>query len=229
MTWAEAAVFVGVALYEVAAPTPTPTRTRASAPGTTPTAASRAGPTFCAEWILQTKEGYERLTLFADRTLVWKTSRDGKEDTRRKTIPADETDFYCQYFARDEFFALPADLRSGMTGSSVVQSRVWLTRPDGSRKAIRFDEFSSFSTESVALKASLLGLRNLFTERLAPATSFTAEALKPGTLLRRFDGVTFRVRRVIPEKKVVELEDVTNPISFFLRLSDLRTQFAAPE
>ena len=95
MTWAEAAVSVGVALYEAAAPT------------LTPTAASRAGPTFCAEWILQTKEGYERLTLFADRTLVWKTSRDGKEDTRRKTIPADETDFYCQYFARDEFFALP--------------------------------------------------------------------------------------------------------------------------
>jgi hypothetical protein len=228
MTWAEAAVFVGVALY-YGGGAPPPTPISASAPGTTPTLASRAGPTFCAEWILQTKEGYERLTLFADRTLVWKTSRDGKEDTRRKTMPADETDFYCQYFARDEFFALPADLRSGMTGSSVVQSRVSLTRPDGSRRAIRFDEFSSFSTESVALKASLLGLRNLFTNPLAPASSFTAEALKPGTLLRRFDGVTFRVRRVIAEKEVVELEGVTNPISFFLRLSDLRTQFAAPE
>jgi hypothetical protein len=223
MTWAQAAVFVGLALS--GAPEPTPTSPPAPAPPTL----RPPGPTYCAEWILQTKEGYERLTLFADRTLVWKTSRDGKEDTRRKTIPADEADFYCRYFARDEFFALPADLRSGMTGSSVVQSRVSLTRPDGSRKAIRFDEFSSFSVESVTLKASLLGLRNLFTERLAPATSFTAETLKPGTLLRRFDGVTFRVRRVIPEKEVVELEGVTDPISFFLRLSDLRTQFAAPE
>jgi hypothetical protein len=221
MTWAHAAVF-GLALAGALEPTPTP-------PPPAPASTRPAGPTFCAEWVLQTKEGYERLTLFADQTLVWKTSRDGKEDTRRKTIPADETAFYCTYFARDEFFALPADLRSGMAGSSVVQSRVSLTRPDGSRKAIRFDEFSSFSNESVALKASLLGLRNLFTERLAPATSFTAETLKPGTLLRRFDGVTFRVRRVIREKEVVELEGVTSPISFFLHLSDLRTQFAAPE
>lgn len=223
MTWAQAAVFGGLALAGGMEPTPTPP------PSSAPASIRPAGPTYCAEWVLQTKEGYERLTLFADQMLVWKTSRDGKADTRRKPIPADETDFYCRYFARDEFFALPADLRSGMTGGSVAQSRVSLTRPDGSRKTIRFDEFSSFSNESVGLKASLLGLRNLFTERLAPATSFTAETLKPGTLLRRFDGVTFRVRRVIREKDVVEVEGVTDPISFFLRLSDLRTQFAAPE
>lgn len=218
MTWAHAAVFAGSALI-ASDPTPTPS----------PVPTPPAGPTYCAEWVLQTKEGYERLTLFADRTLVWKTSRDGKEDVRRKTISAEEIDFYCRYFARDEFFALPADLRSGMTGSSVVQSRVSLTRPDGSRKSIRFDDFSSFSNDSVTLKASLLGLRNMFTERLAPATSFTADTLKPGTILRRFDGVSFRVRRVIPEKELVELEGVKDPISFFLRLSDLRTQFAAPE
>jgi hypothetical protein len=223
MTWSLASVVVGLALSGASEPTPTPSSPPASA------SVRPAGPTFCAEWVLQTKEGYERLTLFADRTLVWKMSRDGKDDLRRKTISEDETEFYCRYFARDEFFALPGDLRSGMSGSSVVQSRVSLTRPDGSRKAIRFDEFSSFSTESIALKASLLGLRNLFTERLAPATSFTAETLKSGTLLRRFDGVVFRVRRVIPEKDVVELEGVKDPISFFLRLADLRTQFAAPE
>ena len=228
MTRLQAALVAGWALSQAPAVTPTPPSSPLSPP---PVSVSRrpAGPTFCVEWVLQTTEGYERLTLFSDRTLVWKTSRDGKDDTRRKTISADETDFYCRYFARDEFFALPSDLRSGMTGDSVVQSRVSLTRPDGSRKAIRFDEFSAFSTESITLKASLLGLRNLFTERLAPASVFTAETLKPGTLLRRFDGVTFRVLRVIPEKEVVELEGVTDPISFFLRLSDLRTQFAPPE
>ncbi len=215
MTWAPALAWLGIALYQAAAPTPTP--------------ANRTGPTFCAEWIRQTKEGYERLTLFADRTLVWKTSHDGHEEIRRKAISVDETNFYCDYFARNEFFKLSADLRSGLKGSDVVQSRVTLTRPDGSRKSIRFDEFSSLTPESIALKASLLGLRNLFTEKLAPATSFTPETLKPGTLLRRFDGVTFRVVRVIPEKEVVELEGLKDPISFFMSLKDLRTQFAAPE
>ena len=229
MTWAPAAAWLGIAILQAAAPTPTPAPGGAPAPGTTRAAAARTGPTFCAEWIRQTKEGFERLTLFADHTLVWKTSHDGRDDTRRKTISADETNFYCEYFARNEFFRLPSDLRSGLKGGEVVQSRVTLTRPDGSRKSIRFDEFSSFSPDSIALKASLLGLRNLFTERLAPATSFTAEALKPGTLLRRFDGVTFRVVRVLPEKEIVELEGVNDPISLYMSLKDLRTQFAAPE
>lgn len=218
-----AAVLAGATLAGSPAPTPT------AVPAPTPSPTRRSGPTFCAEWLRQTKEGYERLTLFADHTLVWKTSRDGRQDTRRKTLSTYETDFYCLYFARDEFFALPADLRSGMTGDAVAQSRVSLTRPDGSRKAIRFDEFSSFSNDSIALKASLLGLRNLFTRRLAPATSFTPETLAPGTLLRRFDGVAFRVLRVIPEKEVVELEGVRDPISFYLRLSEMRYQFEAPE
>ncbi|MGH9400224.1 MAG: hypothetical protein ACRD00_07630 [Thermoanaerobaculia bacterium] len=225
MTWALPAVAVAIGLALSGAPEPTPTPT----PSPVAPATRRAGPTFCAEWVRQTTEGYERLTLFADRTLVWKTSRGAEEQVRRKTMSADETDFFCQYFARDEFFALPGDLRSGMTGDAVAQSRVSLTRPDGSRKAIRFDEFSSFSAESISLKASLLGLRNLFTERLAPATSFTPETLKPGTVLRRFDGIVFRVRRVIADKELVELEGVKDPIFLYLALSQMRYQFAPPE
>jgi hypothetical protein len=219
MTPAFVAAVMALALSGAPEQAPTPT------PGPTP----RPGPTFCAEWVRQTTEGYERLTLFADRTLVWKTSRGKDEEVRRKTISPDETDFYCRYFARDEFFALPADLRSGMTGDVVAQSRVALTRPDGSRKAIRFDEFSTFSPESMSLKASLLGLRNLFTERLAPATSFTPLTLKPGTLLHRFDGTDFRVRRVLVDKELVELEGAKDPISLYMSLSQMRYQFAPPE
>lgn len=200
----------------------------AADPAPSPTAAQRRGPTFCAEWIRQTSEGFERLTLFADRTLVWKTSRREGDDVRRKPISRDETEFYCSYFARDEFWALPEDLRSGLSGS-FAQSRVTLTRPDGSRKAIRFDELSSFSPEASSLKASLQGLRNLFTERLARATSFTPKSLAPGTVLRRFDGVFFRVVRVIVDKDVVELEGTSEPILYYLRLSEMRYQFEPPE
>jgi hypothetical protein len=200
----------------------------AAGPPPAPAPTRRPGPTFCAEWIRQSREGFERLTLFADRTLVWKTSRSGADDVRRKPIAADETEFYCGYFARDEFWALPGDLRSGMSGD-FAQSRVTLTRPDGSRKSIRFDELSSFSPEASSLKASLQGLRNLFTERLARATSFTAATLAPGTVLRRFDGVSFRVVRILAEKDVVELAGVGDPILYYLPLSQLRFQFAPPE
>ena len=217
MTWVAASAFIGWFVLAGADLTPTAAPVR------------RTGPTFCAEWVRQSKEGYERLTLFADGTLVWKTSRSGQDDVRRKPIAAEEVDFYCQYFARDEFWALPEDLRSGMTGDFFTESRVTLTRPTGSRKALRFDELSSLSPEASALKASLRGLRNLFTDRLAPASSFTSGTLPPGTLLQRFDGVRFRVVRVIAEKEVVELAGVSDPITFFLRLSDMRFQFAAPQ
>lgn len=219
MTCAAVSVLLGAVVLGAADSTPTPAAARA-----------KPGPSFCAEWIRQTKEGYERLTLFADRTLVWKTSHPGGggDDVRRKTIAADEVDFYCRYFAREEFWALPADLRSGLTGDYLAESRVTLTRPNGSRKAIRFDELSSFSPEASTLKASLQGLRNLFTERLAPATRFTPQTLTPGTVLRRFDGAAFRVVRVV-EKEVVELEGVRDPITYYLRLSDMRFQFAPPE
>jgi len=196
-------------------PTPAPTR--------------RPGPTFCAEWVRQTKEGYERLTLFTDNALVWKTSVGGRDDVRRKAVPPAETEFYCTYFAREEFWSLPGDLRSGLSGEHLRESRVTLTRPDGSRKAIRFDELSSLSPEGSSLRSSLVGLQNLFTARLSPASQFTPETLPAGTLLRRFDGVLFRVRRVIVDKEVVELEGVDGPISYFVKLSEMRYQFPAPE
>jgi hypothetical protein len=218
MTCVAVSALIGALVLGAGDPTPTPTAARA-----------KPGPSFCAEWIRQTKEGYERLTLFADRTLVWKTSHPGGDDVRRKTIAADEVDFYCRYFAREEFWALPADVRSGLTGDYFAESRVTLTRPNGSRKAIRFDELSSFSPEASTLKASLQGLRNLFTERLAPATRFTPQTLTPGTVLRRFDGVAFRVVRVVVEKEVVELEGVRDPITYYLRLSEMRFQFVPPE
>jgi hypothetical protein len=203
----------------------------AAEPATTPTPVPtrRPGPTFCAEWVRQTKEGYERLTLFTDHTLVWKTSAGGQDDVRRKTIAPAETEFYCTYFSREEFWSLPGDLRSGLTGEHLRESRVTLTRSDGSRKAIRFDELSSFSPEGSSLRSALLGLRNLFTARLSPAAKFTAETLPPGTVLRRFDGAFFRVRRVIADKEVVELEGVEDPISYFVKLSEMRYQFPAPE
>lgn len=185
-------------------------------------------PSFCAEWVRQSSEGYDRLTLFADRTLVWKTRRGDAEDLKRRTLEADEAKFYCEYFRKPEFWALPEDLRSRMTGEFLTESRVRLTRPDGSSKDIRFDELSALTPDASALRASLEGLRRIFSERIAPASKFTAQTLQPGTVLRRFDGVLFRVRTVDEGKGVVELEGVSEPFSFFRKIGELRFLFQAP-
>jgi hypothetical protein len=188
-----------------------------------------AAPTFCAEWILQSREGYERLTLFADRSLVWKTNRGGTEQLRRQKLPPDEAKFYCEYFRGAEAWSAQADLRSGLTGDLGRESVVTLAREDGSRREIRFDELSALTPEAAALRSSLEGLKGIFLGPLAPASRFTPETLPPGSILRRFDGALFRVVRLNPEKGVVELEGVREPFTEFRKLDELRFLFAPPE
>jgi hypothetical protein len=194
-----------------------------------PSAPKESPPLYCAEWVRQSREGYERFTLFADRTLVWKTARDGAERVRRKKLEPDEIAFYCDFFARQEFWDLPDDLRTGLTGEFAAQSSVTLARPDGTRKRLRFDELSALPDEAGKLRSALEGLRLLFSSPLAPASRFTPETLPPGTLLKRFDGAVFRVRQLIREKRIVELEGVREPYSEFRKIDELRFQFAPPQ
>ena len=195
----------------------------------TPPQAKASGPTFCMEWVRQSNEGYERFTLFADRTLVWKTSRKGSDQVRRKLLEPDELQFYCSYFGGAEFWDLPEDLRSGLGGDFAMQSAITLTRPDGSRRKIRFDDLSALPSDAASLRSSLEGLKGIFTSPIAPASRFTPETLPAGTLLKRFDGVLFRVRRVESEKGIVELEAVWEPYFEFKKIEELRFQFSPPE
>ena len=181
------------------------------------------------EWIRQSREGYERFTVFKDRTLVWKTVRGRDEQVRRKQLEPEELAFYCAYFTRPEVWELPEDLRTGLTGEFAAQSSVTITRDDGSRKRVRFDDLAALPADAASLLAALEGLKRAFNSPLAPASRFTPETLRPGTYLKRFDGVVFRVLQVVKEKGVVELEGVREPYSEFKKIDDLRFQFSPPE
>lgn len=189
----------------------------------------KGGPTFCAEWVRQSSQGYERLTLFADRTLVWKTSWKGTTDVRRLRLRPEELAFYCEYFRRQELWNLKDDLRTGLSGDLSVQSALTLTRPGGLRKQIRFDDFSPLPAEAASVRSALEGLKLAMIAPLAPASRFTADHLAPGTLLKRFDGAVFRVRQLVAEKGIVELEGVGEPYSEFKKIEELRFQFSPPE
>ncbi len=195
----------------------------------TPSAPKGAAPTYCAEWIRQSRQGFERFTIFTDGTLVWKTVGGGAEEVRRKKLDPNELSFYCAYFTRPEVWEIPEDLRTGLTADFARQSSLTLARPDGSRKQVRFDELSALPAGAAALRSALEGLRLTFLSPLAPASRFTPETLPPGTLLRRFDGAMFRVLLINREKGVVELEGLTEPYTEFKKIEELRFQFAAPE
>jgi hypothetical protein len=191
--------------------------------------AAASARTFCAEWVRQSREGYERLTLFADRNVVWKRSRDGKDDLLRKEIAPDELTFYCDFFSRSEVWALASDLRTGLTGDFFVQSAVTLVRVDGARKTLLFDEFSPLPAEAASIRAALQGLKTILTSPLAPASRFAQDALAPGLLLKRFDGAVFRIRSIEKEKGIVEIEGVSEPYREYRKIDELRFQFSPPE
>lgn len=194
-----------------------------------PTPEPLRGPTFCVEWIRQSNEGYDRLTLFRDRTLVWKTARGGHEEVKRERLDASEVQYYCSFFERKEFWSLPADLRTRLVSEFAAESAVTLTRSDGNRKTIRFDELSSHTSESASLHSALEGLKGIFLSPLSPASRYVPDALAPGTVLKRFDGAIFRVRRLERETGYVELVGVSEPYSQFIKIEELRFQFSPPE
>lgn len=210
-----AALLLLAALAAPVTPTPSPPEPR--------------GPTFCAEWIRQSGEGYERLTLFRSGVLVWKTSRGEKDEVKRETLEPSERDFYCSFFSREEFWSLPADLRTGLVGGLTASSAVTLARPDGNRKSVRFDDLSTGTAESSSLRSALEGLRGIFLSPLAPASRFAPANIPPGTLLRRFDGAVFRVNRLERETGFVEIVGVTEPYSQFVKIEELRFRFFAPD
>jgi hypothetical protein len=161
--------------------------------------------------------------------VVWKLAQGKGEDVRRRKLEPEELAFYCAYFARPEVWALPEDLRTGLTGEFTGQSTVTIAKPDGSRKQVRFDDLAALPADAASLRAALDGLKTAFTSPLAPASRFTPETLSPGTYLKRFDGVVFRVRQLVKDKGIVEIEGVREPYSEFRKIEDLRFQFSPPE
>lgn len=207
-------------LAAVLAATPTPTLTPEPV----------SGPTFCAEWIRQSSEGYDRLTLFRDGVLVWKTHRPGHDDqVKKERLDPREAKYYCEFFSNEDYWKLPGDLRTGLAGNLAGESSITLARADGDRKVVRFDDFSSGDAASSSLRSALEGLKALFLSPLAPAARFAPDLLPPGTLLRRFDGHLFRVSRLEKATGFVEIEGVNEPYSQWIKIDELRFQFGAPE
>jgi hypothetical protein len=189
-----------------------------------------APPTTIVEWIHQGGRHWDRVTLFTDGMLVWKTrdSASGEEHFRSRRVTPEELDFYRLYFGRAEFFHLPRDLTSGADADTAEQDTVTVTRPNGDRQTIRWDQLSSLPLSAAALRASLLGLRSSFDTALPAIEDYAPDRIPPGTVLTRRDGEPFRVRAYYEDRGILELVGVRDPVTVFLTLKDVRMQFLPP-
>ena len=159
---------------------------------------------------------------------MWKTHRGGKDQIKRERLDASEAKFFCEdFFSRNEIWGINADMRTGLTSQLAGESAVTLARPDGSRKVVRYDDLSTGDFASSSLRSALEGLKGIFLSPLAPPSRFAPDLLPPGTLLRRMDGHLFRVAHLEKATGYVEIEGVNEPYSQWVKIEELRYQFAA--
>ena len=106
-----------------------------------------------------------------------------------------------------------------------------LARPDGSRKIVRYDDLSTADFGRLGVPA--LGARGAEGDLPEPARArrraSRPDLLPPGTLLERFDGTVFRVAHLEKATGFVEIVGVNEPYSQFVKIEELRFQFAPPE
>jgi len=185
--------------------------------------------TYLFEWTSHTGGATGRLTLFADRTLVRKTtSEDGKTEFKKRKLSDDEYAFYAKYFADPEFVASGGNFETGLAGDQSPRSLVVFAPPGAPRWTLSFDSLTVLSSPASQVRAALEGLRDSFGKVLPNEQDFTAEKIVPGAILRRRDGQKFRVVRVSEDSKVVEMQAVGQPYSQFFEWSKLRFTFFPP-
>ena len=190
--------------------------------------AGAATPTYLVEWLSRTGEATQRVTLFSDGVLVRKSTADGKTEMKKRKLSATEYDSYAAMFRAPEAEQAAGVFQSGISGEGVAQSVITVTRADGSVWKLEFDSFSAVTLEAQRIKAALEDLRVSFGKAMASSADFPVEKLTPGTILRRRDGVAFRVIHYDDHAGIVEVRAESEPYSQFYKLENLHLSFYPP-
>ena len=191
-------------------------------------AGGEAAPTWVAEWISKTGDAMQRVTLFADGVLVRKSVADGKIEMKKRKLAAAELDSYVAIFRAPEADIAAGTFDSGMSGERLAHSVISVMRADGRPWKIEFDSFSAVTPEAQRIRGAMEDLRDSFGKITASSGDFAPEKLAPGRILKRRDGVEFRIVRYDERARVVELKGLDEPYSQFYKLEDLAASFYPP-
>ena len=162
--------------------------------------------------------------------LVWKTHRGGKDNVKRERLDGPEAPLLLRASSpQARFWKLPRTSARVWRASSPASlpSRSLGPTAAASRSATTTSRRATWRPPRCAPRSR--GSRGSSSRPLAPPSRYTADLLSPGTLLRRFDGRIFRVAHLEKETGYVEVEGVNEPYSQWIKIDELRFQFAPPE
>ena len=189
---------------------------------------AEGGPTYVAEWVVRTGSAMQRVTLFSDGVLVRKSTADGKTEMKKRKLAPAELQSYVAVFRAPGVEDASGTFESGMSGDELPHSVITVTKADGHAWTISFDGLSALSPEAQRVRSVMQDLRDSFGQPRAAAGDFPPDKLVPGRILRRRDGVEFRIVRFDEHAGVVELKGLDEPYSQFYKLDRLAASFLPP-
>ncbi len=140
------------------------------------------GPTFCAEWVRQSNEGYDRLTLFRKACSSGRRAAEARTRSSGIALGPRSSQFYCDFFARPgrsgRSAARPADGPDRELASCFA---VTLARPNGEpQDACASTICRATPPRSSSLRSALEGLGGFFCRRSRPVTRFAPAICRTG-------------------------------------------------
>ena len=157
---------------------------------------------------------------------------DGKDEVKRETPRRrPRRSSTASFFARNEIWGLAAGPADGPDRRARGASR--RSRSRGRTAAARRSGSTTSRPATADVFVAALGARGAQGDLPEPARARRRASRRtcspPGTLLQRFDGALFRVAHLEKDTGFVEIEGVNEPYSQWIKIEELRFQFAPPE
>lgn len=175
----------------------------------------------------RSKIGRREVTLFANGTVRVRDGEPGKEALGLTELDVAELEGFVNRL-REIDLSREKPLR-GLEGDWIERCQLVVELPGTTRVDLVVNRYQA---QSLTLSTVL----RLVDDVAAKVTSLTDREQLPvnyepklGDVLRRFDGVLYRVRGFTADKKAIELQGVKSPLTIFIARDALRREFVALE
>lgn len=175
----------------------------------------------------RSKIGRREVTLFANGTVRVRDGEPGKEALGLAELNVEELEGFVNRL-REIDLSREKPLK-GLEGDWIERCRLVVELPGAARHDL---VVARYQAQSLTLSTLL----RVVEDAAAKVTSLTDREQLPvdyepklGDILKRFDGVLYRVRGFTADKKAIELQGVKAPLTIFIARDALRKEFVALE
>ena len=173
--------------------------------------------------------GHRRLTFFANGTLRLISGRTPRETLKLAELTPDEVLAYEERLAAEDLSEVDALEPLSLSGLAIEHCEIHLRLWEGDDRIFRFSRLDSLPL-TLARVAGIAEEMAFKVEADTPAAEFSRSYRpRPGDLLIREDGLRFEVVGLTGDGAGVELEQVEQPITIYVPLSELVHMFVRIE